>query len=175
MEPRIILGIDPGLAHTGWGIIAQSGTKLIPIAYGCTETYSSQDMAYRLFLISSDIARVIEKYKPSELSIESIFFGANTKSAILTAQARGAALCTAGQANIPYAEYTPKQIKQAIVGTGAADKYQVQYMVKAVLGFEDTPKPDHAADALAAAICHTRMKPAILQKQTIAQQLIKKN
>ena len=164
MDARIILGIDPGLANTGWGVIAASKQKLIPLAYGCIQTYKSQELPLRLCIISDELKNIVQKYNPQEVSVESIFFCANTKSAMLTAQARGAALCACGQMNLDYAEYTPMQIKQALVGTGAADKYQVQYMVKAVLNFSDIPKPDHAADALAAAICHARMKPAILQE-----------
>lgn len=157
MNSTVILGIDPGLAHTGWGIIAKQGNKLIPLAYDCIETYASQPLPYRMHLIAHDIEHVIQKYQPQVVSIESIFFGANTKTAMLTAQARGAALSANGMANMLYAEYTPLQIKQAIVGTGAADKTQVQYMVKSILKFDHMPKPDHCADALAAAICYARM------------------
>ena len=162
-----ILGIDPGLANTGWGVISICGTKLKPIAYGCVTTSKDLTLPLRLAKISNEISGVLTKYEATELSCESIFFGANTKSAILTAQARGAALSVAGQQNLYYAEYTPMQIKQAVVGTGSADKYQVQYMVRAVLGFDHNPKPNHAADALAAAVCHARMRTSDILKDTI--------
>lgn len=173
MSTKIILGIDPGLANTGWGVISICKQKLIPLAYGCIQTYTSQELPLRLCIISNELKKAIQKYKPTEVSVESIFFCANTKSAMLTAQARGAALCACGEMNLEYSEYTPMQIKQALVGTGAADKYQVQYMVKAVLNFNEIPKPDHAADALAAAICHTRMKSVLLQEQERKQNLVK--
>ena len=99
----------------------------------------------------------IEKYGPTELSIESIYFGENTKSAIATAQARGAAIVACSSAGLKVGEYTPMQIKQAVVGTGAADKRQVAYMVRSILGLDHEPRPDHAADALAAAVCHANV------------------
>lgn len=157
MQTKVVMGIDPGLANTGWGVVEQRGSKLFPLAYGCISTSPQQDLAYRLAVIHDEVCAGIERYAPDVLSIESIYFGANAKSAVATAQARGAVLVAAGKRALEVGEYTPMQIKQVVVGTGAAEKEQVQYMVKAVLGLDHEPKPDHAADALAAAICHTRL------------------
>ena len=111
----------------------------------------------RLGRICRTLVEVIEKYGPTELSIESIYFGENTKSAIATAQARGAAIVACSSAGLSVGEYTPMQIKQAVVGTGAADKRQVAYMVRSILALDHEPRPDHAADALAAAVCHANV------------------
>ena len=151
------MGIDPGLAHTGWGVVEEQGSRIFPLAYGCIETQASQDLPYRLASIQDQITAALERYEPEALSIEEIYFGVNTKSAIATAHARGAVLVAAGRKELELGEYTPMQIKKAVVGTGAADKTQVQYMVRAILSLDHEPKPDHAADALAAAICHARM------------------
>lgn len=160
MESNVIMGVDPGLAHTGWGVVEERGSKIIPLAYGCVETDADQDLATRLTIIHDKITAALVRYEPDALSIEEIYFGVNTKSAIATAHARGAVLVAVGKSNIVLGEYTPMQIKKAVVGTGAADKAQVQYMVKAILALDHEPKPDHAADALAAAICHARMRKA---------------
>ena len=154
------MGVDPGLANTGWGVVEDRGARIVPVAYGCIETDSSLEMAQRLSIIYSKITAAFERYRPQELSIEEIYFGANTKSAIATAHARGAVLVAAGCRQMAVGEYTPMQIKKAVVGTGAAENNQVQYMVQAVLELDHQPKPDHAADALAAAICHARMRGA---------------
>lgn len=158
MASTVILGIDPGLAHTGWGVVESAASSISALAYGCIETGSKDDLSYRLCVIHDKMAAVLERYAPDELAIEEIYFGVNTKSAIATAHARGAVLVAAGKKDISLGEYTPMQIKKAVVGTGAADKAQVQYMVQAVLGLDHAPHPDHAADALAAAICHARMR-----------------
>ena len=153
----VILGIDPGLAHTGWGIVETRGSACRARAYGCVATEAREPIDVRLGRIYSELRRVIEKYGPTELAIESIYFGENTKSAIATAQARGAAIVACSTAGLSVGEYTPMQIKQAVVGTGAADKRQVTYMVRTVLELDHDPKPDHAADALAAAVCHANV------------------
>lgn len=154
----MIMGVDPGLAHTGWGVVELRGSKTSPVAYGCIETQAQDDLPYRLNIIHDKIMAAFDRYAPDELSIEEIYFGANTKSAIATAHARGAVLVAAGRKNLALGEYTPMQIKKAVVGTGAADKAQVQYMVQAILGLDHVPQPDHAADALAAALCHARLR-----------------
>jgi crossover junction endodeoxyribonuclease RuvC len=156
-KPEVIMGIDPGLANTGWGIVEARGSKLRPIAYGCISTDKRHDLPRRLAIIHDNLLEIIDRYLPRALSVEGIYFGENSKSAIPTAQARGAALVACAYRGLEYSEYTPMQIKQAVVGTGAADKQQVQYMVRAILGFDHTPEPDHAADALAAAITHARL------------------
>ncbi len=152
---RIILGIDPGLANTGWGVIAQSGARMSCIAYGCVSTPSSMELSLRLAKIHEQVSAVIERYKPVCIGIETVWFGQNITAAFATGQARGAALVACAQAGLAVGEFSPKQIKLAVVGQGGAEKDQVQYMVKQLLGLNDVPKPDHAADALAAAICYT--------------------
>lgn len=153
----VILGVDPGLAHTGWGVVETRGSACRARAYGCVTTEAGEPIDVRLGRICRTLAQVIEKYGPTELSIESVYFGENTKSAIATAQARGAAIVACSSAGLSVGEYTPMQIKQAVVGTGAADKRQVAYMVRNVLALDHEPKPDHAADALAAAVCHANV------------------
>ena len=153
----VILGIDPGLANTGWGIVETRGSLCRARAYGCVSTASSDSLDRRLGKIYAEIARAIQSYQPSQLAIEKIFFGENTRSAIATAHARGAAIVACAQAGLEVGEYTPMQIKQAVVGTGSADKRQVIYMVRSVLQLDHEPRPDHCADALAAAICHANL------------------
>lgn len=155
LHHRVILGIDPGLAHTGWGIIRQDGPRLTCLAYGCVETSASSLLSDRLKKIFDQIGAVIDRFKPSCVGIETVWFGQNTTAAILTGQARGAALVACASSNLTVGEYTPNEIKLAVVGEGRAEKDQVQYMVKQVLCLPKKPEPDHAADALAAAICYT--------------------
>lgn len=165
-NPIVILGIDPGLANTGWGVIETIGSKSFCLAYGCISTSAEDSIDHRLKTIYDGIAEAITRYKPTELGIESIFFSANAKSAIATGQARGAALVAVGNAGLKVGEYTPLQIKRTIVGNGLADKRQIQYMVRSILHLDHDPKPDHAADALGAAICHSRlMGVASLEKR----------
>lgn len=170
-DSTIIMGIDPGLANTGWGVVECRGSKLRPIAYGCITTRKSISLPGRLAIIHDNLCEIIDRYMPTCLSVEGIYFGANTQSALLTAQARGAALVACAYKGLEYAEYTPMQIKQAVVGTGTADKYQVQYMVRAVLELDHEPKPDHAADALAAAVTHARMRGAKAVEEQVNQRL----
>lgn len=153
----VILGIDPGLAHTGWGVVETRGSVCRARAYGCVATRSGEPIDVRLGRIYRELQGVIERYGPTELAIESIYFGENTRSAIATAQARGAAIVACSSAGLAVGEYTPMQIKQAVVGTGAADKRQVMFMVRTILELDHEPRPDHAADALAAAVCHANV------------------
>ena len=153
----IILGIDPGLANTGWGVVETRGSVCRARAYGCVSTSSSESIDRRLGKIYEGISKAIETYAPSQLAIEKIFFGENSRSALATAHARGAALVAAAEAGLELGEYTPMQIKQAVVGTGSADKRQVIFMVRNILALDHDPRPDHCADALAAAICHARL------------------
>ena len=153
----VILGIDPGLAHTGWGVVETRGPVCRARAYGCVETRSHESIDSRLGRIYDEGKAVIERYGPTELAIENVYFGENVKSAVATAQARGAAIVACAKAGLSVGEYTPMQIKQAVVGTGAADKHQVMYMVRNVLALDHEPRPDHAADALAAAVCHANL------------------
>ena len=153
----VVLGIDPGLAHTGWGVVESRGTLCRARAYDCIETSAGEALDVRLGIIYERIARAIDEYRPDAVSIEGIYFGVNAKSAIWTAHARGAALAACAAAGVEVGEYTPMQIKQAVVGTGSADKNQVTYMVRCILALDHDPKPDHCADALAAAVCHATL------------------
>lgn len=152
---RIILGIDPGLANTGWGIVHQCGSRLECVAYGCVSTSSSSELTMRLLKIHDQIAAISSKYSPNCVGIETVWFGQNISAAFGTGQARGAALVACAKSNLEVGEFTPNQIKMAVVGQGHAEKEQVQYMVQKILKLDHTPRPDHSADALAAAICYT--------------------
>lgn len=152
---RTILGIDPGLANTGWGIVQQNGSRLECVAYGCVSTPASGELSQRLAKIHEQIDAVITRFHPSCLGIETVWFGQNITAAFATGQARGAALVACAEGGLEVGEFAPRQIKLAVVGEGGAEKEQVQYMVKRLLNLERTPQPDHAADALAAAICYT--------------------
>lgn len=154
----IILGIDPGLANTGWGVVDRVGPQCNAIAYGCVTTSADAPLASRLRRIHDEILAVIERYSPSECAVESVFFGSNAKSAFATGQARGVALLATADAQLDLAEYSPVQIKSVVVGSGTADKRQVTYMVRTVLRLDHDPKPDHAADALAVAITHAHLR-----------------
>lgn len=156
----IILGIDPGLANTGWGLIEADGSRFRCLGYGCIRTQSSDDTACRCAAVHDGLARVVAKYRPSEAALENIYFNRNVTSAMATGQARGAALVAVAGAGLMVGEYGPGEIKLAVVGTGTADKDQVTFMVRTILGLDHDPKPDHAADALAAAICHANQRTA---------------
>ncbi len=148
-----ILGVDPGLAATGWGIIEAEGSKISTVDYGFIKTLPSDTPGYRLMVIHNTLRGIIEKYKPGQASIEDIFFARNKLSAIPVAQAKGVILLIMEQKELQTFVFTPLQIKQALTGNGRAEKEQVQEMVKLILGLKNKIKPDHAADALAAAIC----------------------
>lgn len=164
---RTILGIDPGLAHTGWGIVRQEGSKLFCVAYGCVATQKSEPLAQRLKKVDDQIGAVIKRFEPTCVGIETIWFGVNATSAFATGQARGAALVACADGGLDVGEYTPLEIKMAVVGTGTADKAQVQYMVQHLLNLPDIPKPDHAADALAAAICYSTHESVLNSREVI--------
>jgi len=167
----IILGIDPGLANTGWGVVEHIGSRSRCLAYGCITTSPEEPLSRRLSRIHDEIAAVIGRYAPTEASIESVYFSTNAKTAFATGQARGVAVLATAGAGLDLAEYGPGEIKMAVVGTGAADKQQVQYMVRVVLSLPGTPEPDHAADALAAAVCHAHRRGAgALRARTTTQE-----
>lgn len=153
----IILGIDPGLANTGWGIVERDGSRCRAIAYGCISTAASEQVAQRLAKIHDEVRAVVSRYRPAQCAIESVYFGTNAKSAFATGQARGVALLATADAHLEVAEYSPVQIKSVVVGSGTADKDQVTYMVRAHLGLDHDPRPDHAADALAIALTHATL------------------
>ena len=147
------MGIDPGLANTGWGIIESAGSSMTCVAYGCVTTSSDAELSARLGKIHEQVSAVIRRYSPTALGIESVWFGKNVTAAFKTGQARGAALVACAERGLDVMEFTPSEIKMSIVGTGSAEKHQVQFMVKQMLGLDDVPRPDHSSDALAAAIC----------------------
>ena len=149
-----ILGIDPGTAIMGYGLIEQSGNRLKALVYDCWRTPAHTPMPERLLSLYNQIVLFLETYRPDQVAVEELFFNSNTTTAIAVGQARGIILLAAAQQTIPVYEYTPLQVKQAVVGYGRADKKQVQQMVKSLLGLEKVPKPDDTADALAMAICH---------------------
>lgn len=154
----VVLGIDPGLKNTGWGVVEQAGSRLRCLGYGCIVTDSHSPAANRLAEIHAALCAVVARYRPQECAVEAVYFGTNAKTAFATGQARGVALLATG--GLPVGEYGPAEIKVAVAGEGGADKRQVQYMVRAILGLAEDPAPDHAADALAAAICHASSRSA---------------
>ena len=151
----IILGIDPGYAIVGWGVIEYTANRFSVIAYGAVTTEAKTPFNERLETVYDGIRDIINKYNPEALAIEKLFYNTNAKTVIDVAQARGVILLACQLQGIPVFEYTPLQVKQAVVGYGKAEKVQVQKMVKTILNLEKVPKPDDTADALAIAICHT--------------------
>lgn len=149
-----IIGIDPGYAIMGWGILDLKGNKFSVVDYGSITTDAGVDASKRLQHIYAELGAIIAKYQPEEAAIEELFFNNNAKTVILVGEARGIAVLACANAGLEISEYTPLQIKQALVGYGRADKKQVQAMVKAILNLKEVPKPDDTADAVAAAICH---------------------
>lgn len=150
----IILGIDPGYAITGYGVIEYTGNHFKLITSGAVETKAGVPLPQRLAKIYDDVSMLIDEYKPDAISIEELFYHSNAKTVIGVAQGRGNVLTVAAKKNIPIYEYTPLQVKQAVVGYGRADKKQVQMMVKALLKLDNIPKLDDTTDAMAIAICH---------------------
>ena len=158
-----VLGIDPGTGITGWGIVENDNTsivanKLSVIDYGVIRTSPGLDMPMRLKDIYDELNSIIERFSPEAVAIEDLFFFKNQKTVIKVGQARGVAIITAVNHNLPVFDYTPLQVKQAVTSYGRAEKSQVQDMVKAILSLKEVPKPDDAADALAVAICHLYSK-----------------
>ncbi len=151
-----ILGIDPGLAIVGWGVVEKRGMHCIPVACGAIRTPAHTKVEDRLLSILHDMNELIEKYKPEEMAIEELFFTNNVTTGIAVAEARGVILAAAAGHGLAISEYTPPQVKQAVVGYGKADKRQVIEMVTALLKLPAPPKPDDTADALAIAYCHAQ-------------------
>lgn len=149
-----ILGIDPGYAILGWGVIDMKGNHFKVVDYGAVTTDSKMEMPDRLKVLYNSLMDIITEYEPDVASIEELFFNTNAKTAILVGQARGVAVLACANAGLEIEEYTPLQIKQGLVGYGRAEKKQVQLMVKTILNLNEVPKPDDTADALAAAVCH---------------------
>lgn len=150
---RLIIGIDPGLASTGWGLVEARGSKLVHIAHGEIRTAPSEPRSARLLAIFNTVEELLDRHKPAAAAMEALYFAKNITSAFPVAEARGVILLAFARAGLEVTEYSPPVIKQAIVGTGRAEKRQVQEFVKLLLGLKEIPASDHAADALAAAIC----------------------
>jgi crossover junction endodeoxyribonuclease RuvC len=149
-----ILGIDPGIGRTGWGVVSATGGKAQVIDYGCIETPKEHTVEQRILTLYDSLTKIISAHQPEALAIESLFFGRNVTTAIAVGQARGVVLLTAAQNNLPVTSYTPQQVKIGITGYGKADKKQVGDMIKMVLRLKSVPKPDDTADALAIAVTH---------------------
>ena len=149
-----ILGIDPGYAIVGFGVLEYDGYKFTPVHFGAITTEAGTDFTLRLKTIFDDMNTVLTTFKPEAMAIEKLFFNTNQKTGIDVAQARGVTLLAATNAGVPVFEYTPLQVKQSVVGYGRAEKPQVMEMTRRILGLADVPKPDDTADALAIAICH---------------------
>ncbi|MBO4422514.1 MAG: crossover junction endodeoxyribonuclease RuvC [Clostridia bacterium] len=149
-----ILGIDPGIAIVGWGVVEYDAGKFRPVGYGAITTPAGIDVEQRLIQIYDGLDEIIKKYKPDDIAIEELFFNTNQKTAIAVAEARGVIMLCGIKNNVPLYEYTPLQVKQAVVGYGRADKKQVITMTDMLLGLKKPPKLDDTSDALAIAICH---------------------
>lgn len=149
----IIMGFDPGLADTGYGIIKTEGSRLRCLDYGSIKTPAHTPLPERLLTIYQRVRELIKEYQPERIAVEHLFFSKNVSTAMAVGQARGIVLLALAEANIPLVEFTPNQVKQAVSSYGSASKTQVQRMVKVLLNLEEIPKPDDAADALAIAIC----------------------
>ncbi len=149
-----IIGIDPGIAITGFGIIEIINNKPHVVSYGAITTPSGIKASKRLLMIQSNLSTILTNYQPTVCSIEKLFFSKNVKTAMQVSEARGVILCCLEEHSIPYYEYSPTKIKLSIVGNGQAEKKQMQFMTKELLKLESVPKPDDTADALAIAICH---------------------
>ena len=150
----VVLGIDPGTANTGYGVVARDGGRLVALDGGTIETGARLDEGERLAIIHARVGWLLDEYEPDALAVEELYFGANVHSAFAVGQARGVVILAAGQRGLPCASYTPQQVKAAVCGSGRAQKGQVQRMVQRLLALAELPAPDHAADALAVAICH---------------------
>lgn len=160
-----ILGIDPGIAIVGFGLIESNRGSVRMLQYGAVTTEAGLPLATRLVQIENDLTALIAQLKPDEIAVEELFFSKNITTGIAVAHGRGVILCTAERLGIPIFEYTPMQVKQAVAGYGLADKKQVMDMTKRLLKLKAVPKPDDAADALAIAICHARSATSLLRRK----------
>ncbi len=159
-----ILGIDPGYAIVGYGVVDYGKNRFNTVGYGAITTRAHTPIEDRLLDIYNDVLTIIEKYKPDEISIEKLYFNTNSTTAIAVAEARGVIILAARQRGVRVNEYTPLQVKQAVTGYGRAEKRQVMEMVKSLLNLEKIPKPDDTADALAIAICHGHYSDSVLRR-----------
>jgi crossover junction endodeoxyribonuclease RuvC len=154
-----VLGIDPGLANTGFGVVTRRGARFAARDGGVIETRSGLPLEQRLAILFADVEELLERHRPDAVALEDLFFGANARSAFAVGQARGVVMLAAARHGVPCASYTPQQVKQAVCGTGRAPKEQVARMVCTLLGLPDDPLPDHATDALAVGVCHANHAP----------------
>lgn len=150
---KIVLGLDPGIADTGYGVIEIKGSNLSCLSYGSIKTSPEKDLSSRLEFLDLELEKIINKYKPDIVAVEQLFFNKNTKTALIVGQARGVLLLRIKKSNLKMIEFTPAQVKQSVCAYGRATKDQVQKMVKIILKLKKIPQPDDAADALAIAIC----------------------
>lgn len=158
----VILGIDPGIATVGFGLIQTDGPKQIPLRYGVITTPAGMRLAARLALIHNDMCSLIDKFHPDAMAIEELFFNTNITTGISVAHGRGVVLLAGEEKGVPMYEYTPLQVKQAITGYGRAEKKQMMEMIRRLLGLDSVPRPDDAADALAIAVCHARFAGSLM-------------
>lgn len=157
----IVLGIDPGTAILGYGVVAMEGEALEAVDFGVLTTPASLPLTSRLLLLFEGLTQIMDRVQPTEVAVEQLFFSRNVQSAFSVGQARGVALLAAARRGLAVSEYTPQQVKQAVAGYGKATKIQVQSMVQVMLALQQMPQPDDAADALAIAICHARWSEAV--------------
>jgi crossover junction endodeoxyribonuclease RuvC len=157
--PRIALGIDPGTAILGYAVVAARGSELSMIACDVITTPAGMPLAQRLQLLYEGLSKIVGTYRPHEAAMEELFFAKNARTALMVGQARGVAMLALANGGLSIAEYTPKQVKQAVTGYGGANKEQVGEMVRILLRLTSIPRPDDAADAAAVAICHLHMAP----------------
>lgn len=155
----IVLGIDPGLANTGYGVVAQRDGRLVALDGGVIETRAGLAVERRLADVHAAVDTLLAEHEPAGVALEELYFGQNVRTAFAVGQARGVVLLAAGQRGVPCESYTPQAVKGAVCGNGRAAKEQVARMVQGLLGLERPPAPDHAADALAVAICHLNRAP----------------
>jgi len=153
LTSRVIIGVDPGLASTGWGVLESSGGRLRYIAHGCIETSPEKTRGWRLLFIYQSFLKILKTHKPVSAAMENLYFGKNISSAMAVAEARGVLFMALTAHELPVLELTPNSIKKAVAGVTRAEKNQVQEMVRVILGLKEAPRPEHAADALGAAIC----------------------
>lgn len=165
----IILGIDPGTATAGFGVVEFSKGKLSPVGYGTVRTPAGLPLPQRLRQIYEDAHELLRRYRPDVVVVEQLFFSRNVTTAFAVGQARGVFLLCAAQHGLPVVEYPPHQVKQAVTGVGRAGKAQVAFMVRALLGLKETPRPDDAADALAIAICHAHAASTVARLSALTE------
>ena len=156
-----VLGIDPGMALLGWGVIETTSSQPKLVDYGCIETASHQPLTERLLQIFRKVKGLLSKYRPSALALETLFFVKNAKTLAQVGHSRGVILLAAGRAKVDVFEYAPRQIKMALTGYGGAEKRQMQIMIQRLLNLPEIPRPDDAADAVAVALCHAQYSPSM--------------